>query len=290
MKILVTGSAGQLGRELHNIAESGEAYGFSWLFTDVAELDITSSAAVGEMFAQECPDAVVNCAAWTDVDGAEKDPAGAFRINEEGPRVLAIAAKQSGAAFIHISTDFVFDGCERTPYTESDIPHPLSVYGESKLVGEKAVVESGCAGAVVRTSWLYSPYGRNFVKAILGAASKNREIRVVSDQWGNPTAADGLAAAIVQMIPQLVSKPRRAERYHYCDAGVVSRSGFAEEIIRQAELDCKVVPVLSSEYPMTAERPAYSALDTAKIGRDFDIVPRPWQEALAGVLRRMEND
>ena len=289
-KILVTGSLGQLGRELQNIAEGGGSKGFSWLFTDVGELDITDPAAVGSLFALQRPDAVVNCAAWTDVDGAEKDPEGAFRINEQGPRVLAEAAVQTGSVLIHISTDFVFDGAEHRPYTEQDEPRPLNLYGESKLAGERAVLESGCGGAIVRTSWLYSPYGRNFVKSILGAASKNAEIRVVADQWGNPTAADGLAGAIVRMIPQLLAEPRRAEIYHYCDTGVASRSAFAAEIVRQAGLDCAVIPVASSEYPMAAERPAYSALDTGRIGRDFGIVPRRWEDALADVIGKVKSE
>ncbi len=287
-KILVTGSFGQLGRELQNIAESG-CEGFSWLFTDVGELDIIDPAAVENVFTRERPDAVVNCAAWTDVDGAENDPEGAFRINEAGPRILAAAAVRSGAALIHISTDFVFNGTERIPYTETDAPAPLNVYGESKLAGEQAVLESGCSGAVVRTSWLYSPYGRNFVKSILGAASENAEIRIVSDQWGSPTAADGLAETIVQMIPRLVAGSGRAEIYNYCDSGVVSRADFAAEIVRQAGLDCRVVPVASSEYQMAAARPAYSALDTAKIGRGFGITPRPWQEALSVCIDKLKN-
>ncbi len=286
-KIVVTGGDGQLGRELRRIA-SGT--GWEWIFTDVAELNIADRSAVNAFFAKEKPDVVVNCAAWTDVDGAEKNPEGAYLINEQGPRFLAEAARRAGAALIHISTDFVFGGAKREPYTEDDTPSPLNVYGESKLAGERAVLDSGCGGAIVRTSWLYSPFGRNFVKSILGAASKNAEIRVVSDQWGNPTAADGLADAIVRMIPQFVAAPRRAGVYHYCDTGVVNRSGFAAEIVRQAGLDCRVIPVSSSEYPMAAERPAYSALDTVRIGRDFGIVPRRWEEALAECLGRMKDE
>lgn len=284
IRVLVTGSSGQLGRELRNAACGGGSEGISWLFTDLPELDIVDSGAVGRFFAAETPEAVVNCAAWTDVDGAETDPEGVYRINAEAPRLLAEAAKRSGAPLIHISTDFVFDGLKQTPYTEDDHPAPLNVYGKSKLAGEQAVTGSGCNGVILRTSWLYSPYGCNFVKAILGAASRNSEIRVVADQWGCPTAAGGLAAAIVRMIPLLVAEPRGAEIYHFCDAGVVNRSGFAEEIIRQAGLDCHVTPVASREYPSPAARPAYSALDAAKIGRDFGIVPRRWQDALADCL------
>jgi dTDP-4-dehydrorhamnose reductase len=251
-----------------------------WLFTDLAELDITDKGAVETFFERERPDVVVNCAAWTDVDRAETEREAAFRINCDAVALLADAARQFDASLVHISTDFVFDGASQAPYSEMVTPAPLNIYGESKLAGEKAVLESGCRGAVIRTSWLYSPYGRNFVKSILGAASKNAEIKVVADQWGCPTAADGLASAIVQMIPSLLAADSPADIYHYCDAGVVSRADFAAEIIRQAGLSCKVVPVASSEYPMSAARPAYSALNTSKLTLTFGITPRPWQEAL----------
>ncbi len=281
VKILVTGGLGQLGQELRGLAASEN---FSWFFTDFGELDIADPEAVESLFARERPDVAVNCAAWTDVDGAENDPQGAFRVNMNGPQVLARVAARLGTALIHISTDFVFDGLGHRPYTEYDEPRPLNVYGKSKLAGEQAVLESGCCGAIIRTSWLYSPYGRNFVKSILEAASKKTEIRVVSDQWGSPTAAAGLAGAIVRMIPGLVCEPHPAEMYNYCGSGVASRSEFAAEIVRQAGLDCKVVPVASSEYPMVAARPAYSALDTSKIERTFGIIPRCWQDELSDCL------
>lgn len=226
MRILVTGTDGQLGKELRIIASSsmtsGEGMtgisgttlsgtsslaGAEWIFTDVADLDITSERAVDAFFERVRPCVVVNCAAFTDVDRAEREPEAAFRVNCEAVRHLAQASARLGASLVHISTDFVFDGWQRpqevrsVPYTEEDAPSPLNVYGESKLAGEQAVFDSGCAGAVIRTSWLYSPWGRNFVKSILGAASKNAEISVVSDQWGCPTSASSLAGAIVAMIP-----------------------------------------------------------------------------------------
>lgn len=318
-KILVTGADGQLGRELRRLA--GVTGMYTWVFTDVAQLDITDHAQVNAFFGNERLGVVVNCAAYTNVDGAEQDRDGAFRINAEAPAILAAAARHFDAAFIHISTDFVFDGSERRqrfsepahclqetsgilsvisrneatqserhPYTEEDEPRPLNVYGASKLAGEKAVLDSGCRGAVVRTSWLYSPYGRNFVKSIMGAAAKNREISVVNDQWGNPTAADGLAGAVMQMIPQLLDRRDKAGLFQYCDTGVVSRSGFAEEIVRLSGADCRVIPVPSSDYPSVVERPAYSAMDTSKIGRVFGIVPRTWQEALAACVDRLKNN
>ncbi len=288
-RILVTGARGQLGRALEEIADGGE-----WLFTDLAELDVTDNEAVEAFFDREEPDVVVNCAAFTCVDLAETEREAAFRLNSDAPGFLAKASVARGTALMHISTDFVFDGGnghggfkERSrPYTEEDVPAPLNVYGESKLAGEKEVLGSGARGAVVRTSWLWSPWGNNFVKAIMRAAAEKPEIRVVSDQISSPTSALSFAKAIVRMIPTIVGWPDRpAELCHFCDAGVVSRADFAAEIIRQAGLGCRVVPVASEEYPSTAARPKYSALDTKKITRTFGIVPPPWQDALAVCIK-----
>ncbi len=298
MRVLVTGADGQLGRALRETTG-----GDGWIFTDLAELDITDAGAVEEFFAHERPEMVVNCAAWTDVDSAETEREAAYRVNAEAPRFLAAASAKNGAALIHVSTDFVFDGMTDRPYNEDDVPAPINVYGESKLAGERAVLESGCRGAVVRTAWLYSPWGKNFVKAILGAAAGRDEIRVVADQSGCPTSALSLARAIGAMIPRLKDGPGRgAEIYHFCDAGVVSRAEFAAEIIGQAGLKCRVVPVTSEEYELlnvsknppsvfrpAAARPKYSALDTTKFTRTFGLTPRPWAEPLAECINDIEN-
>lgn len=330
MRILVTGAGGQLGRALRRESESrrdvggvsGEGGGdvladAVWLFTDVGELDIADGDAVRGYL--ECCDAevVVNCAAWTDVDGAECDREGAFRVNAVGPRVLAGAVRERNGVLVHVSTDFVFPGGDnghgefsrRThPYTEDDIASPINVYGESKLAGERAVLESGCCGAVVRTSWLYSPWGRNFVKSILGAAEVRDELKVVDDQIGSPTSALSLAGAIVAMIGSGALR-KAAEVYHFCDAGVVSRAGFASEIIRQAGLSTRVTGVSTADFESqragsasgasgvsgvssvvsAARRPGYSALDTGKIARDFGIVARPWPQPLSEVLRELKT-
>ena len=292
MRVLVTGVGGQLGHALREVAAVADLDGRGvqepggWIFTDLAELDITDSAAVEAFFERERPGVVVNCAAWTDVDGAEREREAAFRVNRDAPCILAGAAAKHGAAFIHVSTDFVFNGNADRPYTEEDIPAPINVYGESKLAGERAVVESGCRGAIVRTSWLYSPWGKNFVKAILRVAAELPEISVVADQSGCPTSAMSLAGTIVAMLPLL----GEMGVYHFCDAGVVSRADFAAEIISQAGLRCRVVPVSSDEYPSVAQRPMYSALDTGKITRDFGVVPRPWQEPLADCIKELKKD
>ncbi len=312
MRVLVTGAGGQLGTALRRV--SGErrvgndrSGGDEWLFTDVVEaagttvgLNITDREAVKEFFEWWRPDVVVNCAAFTDVDRAETEREAAFRVNRDAPRFLAEAAVRLGAALIHISTDFVFDGNGRNadggfiersrPYAEDDTPAPLNVYGESKLAGEKAVMESGVRGVVVRTSWLYSPWGKNFVKAIMRVAAERDEIRVVGDQSGCPTSAMSLAEAIAELATAAaVVLPTPAQLYHFCDAGVVSRADFADEIIRQAGIECRVVPVTSAEYPSAAKRPMFSALDTSKITRDFGIAPRPWREPLAECLKELKN-
>jgi dTDP-4-dehydrorhamnose reductase len=298
MRIVVTGAGGQLGQALKERGlnkgtldlkergfNKGAPEGWDWLFTDVAELNITDRGAVEAFFDSERPDVVINCAAFTDVDRAETERAAAFSVNRDAPGFLASAAARRGAAMIHISTDFVFNGAGSRPYTEDDAPAPINVYGESKLAGEEAVTKAAPHGAVIRTSWLYSPWGKNFVKSILRVAADREEIRVVSDQVGCPTSADSLAGAIVAMIPRLGTM----DLYHFCDSGAVSRADFAAEIIRGAGLECRVEPVASSEYPSPAERPAYSALDTKKIARAFGLATRPWQQPLAECLNELTD-
>ncbi|MDR2891444.1 MAG: dTDP-4-dehydrorhamnose reductase [Alistipes sp.] len=336
MRILVTGAGGQLGRELRRLVETetggvcggdgapgGGLVGrdHDWIFADSRRLDVTNPEAVAAFWESRRPDAVINCAAFTDVDGAEAEKAKAFAVNRDGPRFLAHASARTGALLLHVSTDFVFDGRSKKPYTETDTPAPLNVYGESKLAGERAVLESGCRGAVVRTSWLYSPWGRNFVKSILTAATNavsascarsavpKPELRVVADQIGRPTSAASLAAAIVKIVPPLMERNEPAALYHYCDAGDdsraaggVSRAEFAAEIVRKAGLDCRVVPISSAEYaatrpgsattatatataPATASRPEYSTLDTSKITRDLGVVPPAWRDALEDCIK-----
>ncbi len=286
MRILVTGANGQLGRALKESAVEGE-----WLFTDLAELDVTNKEEIEAWFEQHEPDVVINCAAFTNVDLAETEREAAVRANADAPRFLAEASAARGTALIHISTDYVFRGNVDRPYTEEDIPSPVNFYGETKMMGVRAILEIGCRGAVIRTSWLYSPWGQNFVKSILAAAEKNSEIRVVNDQTSRPTSATAFARAIVRMIPILVDEPDKpAELYHFCDAGIVTRADFAAEIIRQAGLSCRVVPVSSEEYGSPVHRPVYSALDTSKTTRDFGVVPRPWQQELAVCLESIRAE
>lgn len=278
--ILVTGANGQLGSELRKI-------GFSALdevfYTDVAELDITDYAAVEKFVKDKEIDTIINCAAYTAVDKAEEEPQLAAKINTEAVTNLARAAAKEGCLLIHISTDYVFDGTGTKPYSEKDKPCPVSVYGKTKLAGEEAILKSRCFHIIIRTAWLYSSFGNNFVKTILRLASERTEINVVSDQVGSPTYAGDLAAAIVA----IMDNEERIEHegiYHYSNEGVCSWYDFAAEIVRLSGKECRVKPVTTAEYPTKTQRPAYSVLDKSKIKKTFGIEIPAWKDALAKMM------
>lgn len=278
--ILVTGANGQLGSELRKI-------GFSALdevfYTDVAELDITDYAAVEKFVKDNEIDTIINCAAYTAVDKAEEEPELAAKINTEAVSNLARAAAKEGCLLIHISTDYVFDGTGTKPYSEKDKPCPVSVYGRTKLAGEEAILKSRCFHIIIRTAWLYSSFGNNFVKTILRLASERTEINVVSDQVGSPTYAGDLAAAIVA----IMDSEERIEHegiYHYSNEGVCSWYDFAAEIVRLSGKECRVKPVTTADYPTKTQRPAYSVLDKSKIKKTFGIEIPEWKDALAKMM------
>lgn len=278
--ILVTGANGQLGSELRKI-------GFSALdevfYTDVAELDITDYAAVEKFVKDKEIDTIINCAAYTAVDKAEEEPQLAAKINTEAVTNLARAAAKEGCLLIHISTDYVFDGTGTKPYSEKDKPCPVSVYGKTKLAGEEAILKSRCFHIIIRTAWLYSSFGNNFVKTILRLATERTEINVVSDQVGSPTYAGDLAAAIVA----IMDNEERIEHegiYHYSNEGVCSWYDFAAEIVRLSGKECRVKPVTTAEYPTKTQRPAYSVLDKSKIKKTFGIEIPAWKDALAKMM------
>lgn len=278
--ILVTGANGQLGSELRKI-------GFSALdevfYTDVAELDITDYAAVEKFVKDKEIDTIINCAAYTAVDKAEEEPQLAAKINTEAVTNLARAAAKEGCLLIHISTDYVFDGTGTKPYSEKDKPCPVSVYGKTKLAGEEAILKSRCFHIIIRTAWLYSSFGNNFVKTILRLAAERPEINVVSDQVGSPTYAGDLAAAIVA----IMDNEERIEHegiYHYSNEGVCSWYDFAAEIVRLSGKECRVKPVTTAEYPTKTQRPAYSVLDKSKIKKTFGIEIPAWKDALAKMM------
>ena len=258
MNILVTGANGQLGRELQRLgAISPENY----LFTDVAELDITDAEAVRQAAEQFRPEVIVNCAAYTDVERAEEEEAAADLLNHRAVRNLAEAAALENATLIHVSTDYVFDGAAHMPYTEEAPTAPLNAYGRTKLAGEKAIAAAGCKHVTLRTSWLYSAHGNNFLKTMLRLTAEREELKVVFDQIGTPTYAGDLALAIFSLIDGRLYEGRGGT-YHFSDEGVASWYDFAVEIAAAARRDkCQIIPCRTSEYPTRARRPAYSVLD-----------------------------
>ena len=270
---LITGSNGQLGTELTKLLPSAIA-------TDAAALDITDANAVSAFVKENDIDTIINCAAYTAVDKAEEEAELAFKVNVSGVENLA----KTGAKIVHISTDYVFAGTAHKPYTPDDTPAPVSVYGQTKLEGEKAVLENADIALIIRTAWLYSPYGKNFVKTMQRLGKERDSINVVCDQIGTPTYAADLAAAIVAILPQM-SKDNRGI-YHYTNEGVCSWYDFAHEIMAILDLPCKVYPISSSAYPTKAKRPFYSILDKAKIKETFGIEIPYWKESLEKCLKQ----
>ena len=280
-RLLVTGAAGMLGRAVVERARAGghEVSGF-----ERAQLDIADADAVAAAVAREAPDAIVNCAAWTDVDGAEADPGGAHAVNATGAGNVARAAAASGAHVVHVSTDYVFDGEAQRPYVESDPTGPRSEYGRSKLAGEQAVLEAAPSSAVVRTAWLFGVGGRNFVETMLALAAERDEISVVTDQRGCPTFAGHLAPALIELAQR---GARSAGVHHVAGAGECSWNDFAVEIFRQAGVSCRVLPATSEQMRRPAPRPACSVLRSERA----DAIALPaWQEGLTEYLRERARE
>jgi dTDP-4-dehydrorhamnose reductase len=285
VRLLVTGAQGMLG---HDVMRAGERAGHELVLVDLPELDITDAGACAELLSGLLAEAgsldgVINCAAWTDVDGAESKPALARSVNVDGAGVLARAAAEVAVPMVHLSTDYVFDGTaplsdggSPRPYVESDPTGPRSVYGTTKLEGEQEVLAASPRHTVVRTAWLYGVDGPNFVATMLRLAGERDAVQVVTDQTGSPTWAGHLAPALLGLLEREVSG-----LVHLTGTGVVSWNGFAKEIFRQAEVDCEVEPATSEQMARPAPRPAWSALESE---RD-DVVPMPdWRDGLAGYL------
>lgn len=274
---LVTGAGGQLGSELRLLL------GEEAVYVGHGELDITDEEAVKAFFAGNSFDFVINCAAYTAVDKAEDDTEAAEKVNSLGPLYLA----RYGRRIVQISTDYVFDGASCRPYTEKDAPNPVSVYGRTKLAGENAVLAGAECAVVIRTSWLYSSFGANFVKTMRRLGAERESLGVVFDQAGTPTYAADLAAAIVSMLPQI--RPGMKEVYHFSNEGVTSWYDFAVAIMEESHLACAVRPIESSAYPTRAVRPAYSVLNKAKIRQDFGLTIPHWRDGLKRCVRIIEN-
>ena len=295
LRILVTGRDGQVGRELtHSLAKLGEVTA-----TGRDDLDLTSDYAIRDVVHEVRPQLIVNAAAYTAVDKAESEPDFAHRINAEAVATLAAEAKAVGAAMIHYSTDYVFDGSKETPYVESDRTHPLSVYGKSKLDGEKALAAAGIPYLVLRTSWVYGGEGKNFLLTILRLAAERSELRIVSDQFGAPTWSRDIAQATASIAERWRHGKFSAEKsgvYHMTAAGRTSWYGFAEEAVRLRSMSAaaqgtkfaRLAPIPSAEYPTPAERPKNSQLDCAKLARKFDCRLPDWKTSVAAVVGAME--
>ena len=279
-RILVTGGNGQLGEAIRRAAE-GSAN--SYTFATVDELNICNRADVERYITDNEIDVVINCAAYTDVEGAEDNAEVAYTINSTAVAGLAEVCKRLNVKLIHISTDYVFggDAMRRTPYTEGDATAPINVYGASKEQGEVAIVKHD--GIVVRTSWLYAPWGKNFVLTMLRLGKEREEISVVDDQRGTPTSALGLARAIVTMVDGGAVESMRGI-YHYTDGGECTWHDFACEIMKEADLKCRVTSCTSQERNMRAARPTYSVLNTSRIAAIEGIGIVPWQERLREVI------
>ena len=272
-QILITGARGQLGTELSTLMPEAIAVGREML-------DITDPVAVKDFVREHNVQLIVNCAADTAVDKAESEKDLAEKINVEGPKNLA----QSGAAVIHISTDYVFDGRHYKPYEPDDATNPISVYGKTKLAGESAVLKYSDTALIIRTSWLCSSHGKNFVKTIRSLSHSRDKINVVNDKIGSPTFTGDLTAAIVKIIPQI--KKGQKEIYHFANEGVCSWYDFAKDIIDISDIDCEVCPISSENYKTQASRPFYSVLSKEKIKRDFGLVIPHWKDGLIRCLQQ----
>ena len=285
-KIVVTGANGQLGSEMRKLSPQFPAFNFC--FSDYDTLNITDSKAVELYFRKEKPDYVVNCAAFTAVDQAEKEPAAAALLNGEAPGILSAACREHDARMIHISTDYIFDGSNNRPYLETDPVAPLGVYGRTKREGElRCMEESPCV--VIRTSWLYSTFGKNFMKTMMEKGIREDSIKVVYDQVGTPTFAGDLANAIMEIVA-----PRNVEEwhpgiYHFSNEGVCSWYDFALAIHRIAGIDCRVEPVLSAEFPTPARRPHFSVLDKSKIKVTFGLSVPWWMDSLTRCIQLIKT-
>jgi len=292
MKLLVIGAKGQVGRELMG---QGQDHGFSMDGLDIEDLDITDALAVVMAIRKHGPGIVINAAAYTAVDQAETDSSGIFAVNCNGVANLARSCAEGDIPLIHISTDYVFDGESATPYQESDTPNPLNIYGKSKLAGEQEVRHLCRKYVILRTSWLFSSHGQNFVKTMLRLGENHETLHVINDQLGCPTPAEDLADVILRMSRYICSGANSVwGTYHYCGAGAVSWYGFAEEIFACARQYHPVVlkelfPITTEDYPLPAKRPAYSVLNCQQIRQVFGIKQLDWRTGLRKVIAGLSD-
>ena len=284
-KILVTGANGQLGQCLQKISSQFEE--FEFIFTDSETLDITNKEEVNDFFWQNTPDFCINAAAYTAVDLAETDIEKAFLVNADGTENLAEACAENNAQFIHVSTDYVFDGENNLSYTEEDFTNPLGVYGASKLAGDELALEVNPCSVILRTSWVYSEFGKNFVKTMLSLFATKEELNIVADQFGQPTNANDLAEAIMKIIKSEKITPGI---FNFSNLGRISWFDFAEKIAELSEAKIKLNAIETSQYPTPAKRPKNSVLDLDKISKTYAVPLKPWEESLEDCVQILQNN
>lgn len=284
-KILVTGANGQLGQCLQKISSQFEE--FEFIFTDSETLDITIKEEVNDFFWQNAPDFCINAAAYTAVDLAETDVEKAFLVNADGTENLAEACSENNAQFIHVSTDYVFDGENNLAYTEEDFTNPLGVYGASKLAGDELALEVNPCSVILRTSWVYSEFGKNFVKTMLNLFATKDELNIVADQFGQPTNANDLAETIMKIIKSEKITPGI---FNFSNLGRISWFDFAEKIAELSEAKIKLNAIETSQYPTPAKRPKNSVLDLDKISKTYAIQLKPWEESLEECVQILQNN
>ena len=283
--ILVTGSNGQLGSELRELAPFHPAYEF--LFLTRNELPLNDSDKVKAVITDYRPDFVVNCAAYTAVDKAETEKEEAFQINAAAVGAMSEACNAAGAKFIHISTDYVFDGSSREAIKEDSQVNPINMYGQTKLDGEVLAQEKNPDVVIIRTSWVYSYHGKNFVKTMIRLMAEKESINVVEDQIGSPTYAADLAAAILHIIE---TKKWQPGIYHFSNEGTISWFEFAREIGIQIQTGCQIYPITTANFPTPAKRPLFSVMDKTKISQTFGIIIRDWKQSLSDCLQKFKEN
>lgn len=285
--ILITGANGQLGNELKIVSKN--FYGYDFIFTDIDTLNITNYEDTQEFIKKSRPDWIINCAAYNLVDKAETEPDQAMLINGTAVKNITEVIRGTECRFIHVSTDYVYDGKSNVPYNENVSPNPQSAYGRSKLAGEKyALLHQG--SMIIRTAWLYSSFGNNFVKTILRNGAEKESLKVVFDQTGTPTYAADLAEAIINIVSGVIRNQMAMNSgiYNYSNEGVCTWYDFASEIVKEAGLPCKVYPVLSKEFKQVAQRPSYSVMDKSKIKENYGLSIPHWRTSLLKCMKLLK--
>ena len=288
MNVLVTGANGQLGSEIKDCQHNFNALNF--FYADLLDIDICNEDAVNTFVAINGIEAIINCAAYTAVDKAEEDAEAAKKVNTEGVFNLVKAMENVNGKMIHISTDYVFDGTKYLPYDEEDTVSPIGVYGKTKREGELAVINSSLEGIVIRTSWLYSAYGNNFVKTMMRLGKEKERLNVIFDQIGTPTFAGDLANICLAILSNEQNRIDKAGKvYHFSNEGVASWYDFATAVMKINKLDCEVLPIETKDYPTLAKRPHYSVLNKAKIKQNFKITIPYWRDSLEGCILKLNS-